>query len=143
MTARKKGLQQHKWRPFQEARAFVGNFGLKSVADWDAWAKSNARSENIPASPGRVYRGKGWVSWEDWLGTRRLVNQNRVYRPFREARSFVHSLGLQSKTDWYAWTKSDAHPQDIPANRNTVYKGKGWASWGHWLGTGRIATFII
>ena len=30
-------------------------------------------------------------------------------------------------------------PKDIPSNPNVIYKGKGWKSYGHWLGTGTVA----
>jgi hypothetical protein len=42
----------------------------------------------------------------DWLGTGRVANQSKVYRPFAEARAFVHSLGLESVEDWVIYRKS-------------------------------------
>lgn len=141
MVKKRKQNVHSTWRSFQEARAFVHKLGLKRVADWNAWAKSNVRPDDIPAAPHRTYRGKGWRSWGDWLGTGRVANQNQAHRAFHEARSFVHGLELQSKTAWSAWAKSDRRPNDIPASPDRVYKDKGWAGWGDWLGTERIATF--
>jgi len=36
-------------------------------------------------------------------------------------------------------SKTKARPEDIPASPSNVYKNKGWASWGDWLGIDRIA----
>jgi hypothetical protein len=123
------------YRPFQEAREFARGLGLLSSEDWNAWAKSEARPEDIPASPATVYKDHGWTIWSDWLGTRRRRGRQRS---FREARSLVRSLGLRNKDEWVKWCKSDARPEDIPASPHAVYKGKGWAGWGDWLGTDRI-----
>ena len=38
---------------------------------------------------------------------------------FSEARAFVHSLKLKSRTEWDAYTKSGKKPTDIPADPNT------------------------
>src|SRR5262245_12417369 len=63
------------------------------------------------------------------------------WRPFEEARAFVHSLGLKKKNDWKVWVKGGRRPKDIPSNPNKTYKDTGWKGWGDWLGTGRIASF--
>jgi len=57
-------------------------------------------------------------------------------RPFEEAREFARGLGLTNTSEWYAWTKSDERPADIPSSPNKAYRGK-WEGWGDWLGTGR------
>ncbi len=62
---------------------------------------------------------------------------------YKDAKKFVSSLKLKSKSEWYKFSKSKNRPKDIPANPSGVYKNKGWKSWGDFLGTGRIATFNI
>jgi hypothetical protein len=57
------------------------------------------------------------------------------YRPFREAREFVHKLGLRSVEEWKEYCKSGKKPDDIPVGANERYK-KEWKGWGEWLGTG-------
>ncbi len=131
-------LQNMVYRPFEEAREFVHSLGLQNSANWREWAKSSERPNDIPATPVAIYKDKGWVNLGDWLGTGRIANQNIVYRSFKEARAFVHSLGLKNQDEWVAWVKSDAHPNDIPNTPRYVYKDKGWVSMGDWLGTGRI-----
>jgi len=122
------------YRPFREARKFVRGLGLTSRNAWETWAKSGRKPENIPANPSLVYQSKGWSGWGDWLGTGRIANFNRVYRSFHESRSFVRSLGLQSKGEWTAWAKSVARPEDIPTTPARVYQDEGWAGFGDWLG---------
>jgi hypothetical protein len=53
----------------------------------------------------------------------------RNWRPFEEARSFVHSLGLKSKTEWDIWSKTTNKPADIPISPLLVYKNQGWIGW--------------
>ena len=64
--------------------------------------------------------------------------RRRVWRPFDEARAFVHTLGLRNQIEWRHWAKTPAKPYDIPADPYTYYKRRGWVSWGDWLGTGRV-----
>jgi superfamily II DNA or RNA helicase len=129
------------YRSFEEARVFVHRLQLKSRKEWSDWSKIEARPDDIPAHPPRVYKDKGWNGWGDWLGTGTVAVFNRVYRPFEEARIFVHKLHLTGKQDWVDWLKTEAKPDDIPAHPPRVYKDKGWNGWGDWLGTGTIAPF--
>jgi SAM-dependent methyltransferase len=123
---------------FQEARTYVHSLGLKSGDDWITWSRSNDKPDNIPGNPPQVYKDQGWISWGDWLGTGTIASYNRTHRSFDQARAFARSLGLKNQTEWRAWYKSGARPDDIPANPVRTYKGKGWISWGDWLGTDTI-----
>jgi hypothetical protein len=60
------------------------------------------------------------------------------WRSFKEARAFARSLRMKSRGEWYAWSKAGARPVDISAYPDSVYRDKGWISWGDWLGTGTI-----
>lgn len=66
------------------------------------------------------------------------------WRPFEEARAFVHSLGLKSETEWRKYRigklpEKGFMPPDIPSNPNRCYAQNGWAGMGDWLGTGTVA----
>jgi len=63
----------------------------------------------------------------------------KQFKNFKDARRFVHSLGLESAKKWEKYAKSGNKPKDVPANPSRVYKEKGWIDWGDWLGTGTIA----
>jgi hypothetical protein len=66
------------------------------------------------------------------------------WRTFSEARSFAQSLGLCNTAEWNRYRASGvpgkaARPADIPTNPQRVYNESGWAGWGDWLGTQRLA----
>lgn len=63
------------------------------------------------------------------------------WRPFNEAREYVHSLKLKNQTEWRLYSKGELSgyeplPMDIPTAPNVTYKNQGWAGWGDWLGNG-------
>ena len=137
------------YRPFKEARAFAQNMNLKSQNEWRKYSKGQFQGKpplpnDIPAAPNQTYNNKGWKGWGDWLGTGTISPNLRKYRPFKEARAFVDSLSLKSRTEWTKYSKGQLPgktplPSDIPVNPNQTYKNKGWNNWGDWLGTGAIA----
>jgi len=129
-----------KFRPFEEAREFVHTLKLKSREEWEQYCKSGKKPDDIPYKPSRTYENE-WIRWGDWLGTGRIADQKRRFRPFEEAREFIHSLGLQSETEWRKYCKSGKKPQDIPQKPYRTYKRE-WTTWGDWLGTGRIANQV-
>jgi 3-mercaptopyruvate sulfurtransferase SseA len=126
------GKRTGDWRPFEEARTFVHNLGLKSAKEWAAYGKSGNRPDDIPAAPQRSY-ADDWVNLADWLGNGKWTGD---WRPFEEARTFVHNLGLKSAREWGAYCKSGEKPDDIPAFPRQVYAGD-WVNWPDWLGNGK------
>jgi hypothetical protein len=50
----------------------------------------------------------------------------------------VRGLGLKGTKEWWAWSKSEQRPSDIPAHPERAYRNDGWISWPDWLG-GRVA----
>jgi hypothetical protein len=72
------------------------------------------------------------------ISTRIWENVARVnWRPYEEARAYVHRLGLESANAWRAYSRSNKKPDDIPVAVNIVYADVGWTSWADWLGTSR------
>jgi superfamily II DNA or RNA helicase len=129
--------QHRAYRSFQEARAFVRGLGLTSVNQWRALARSKKIPDDIPRTPEKVYSEIGWVSYGDWLGTGAIASTKLLYRPFEDARSFVHQLDLRNYAQWLEYSKSGSLPRDIPKNPARTYAGSGWVGFGDWLGTGR------
>jgi len=136
-TGRVKSGEQE-WRPFKEARKFARSLNLKSGREWKEFSNSEKLPQDIPKTPGSVYKGQGWSGLVDWLGTGNLSTSDREWRPFREARKFARSLNLKSGREWKDLTKSKDFPTDIPTTPSRVYKGKGWKGLGDWLGTGNV-----
>jgi hypothetical protein len=141
--------QNRVYRPFGEARAFVHTLKFKSRNEWNKFCKGQMPEKgslpaDIPANPSQTYAQKGWKGMGDWLGTGAIANFNKIYRPFEEARSFVHSLKLKNSDEWRSYCKGQmpekgALPADIPANPINTYATKGWNGLGDWLGTGTVA----
>ena len=82
----------------------------------------------------------------DWLGTGAIASQSRSYQPFEEARRYARSLKLSTINEWQAFCRGKMKfkgilPSDIPSKPDRVYRNKGWASVGDWLGTGSVANF--
>ena len=123
-----------KYRSFREARKFAQSLNLKKRSEWWDFCRKKKHPNDIPFAPENTYKNKGWNGWSDFLGTTR----SRNYRSFEDAIKYVHSLKLQSQTEWRKLIKSGRLPVDIPRSPRDGYK-KYWTTWGDWLGTGRIA----
>jgi len=136
----KRAQYKGNYRSFDEARNFVRRLQLNNQSDWQNYCVTGNKPEDIPSSPNRVYKAKGWKNLGDWLGTNRVGNQNKVYYSFEDARELVHKMNLKGRTDWRTLVKSGKKDEKIPANPAGVYKQK-WKSWGDWLGTDTVAVF--
>jgi superfamily II DNA or RNA helicase len=123
------------FRSWEKAREFTKSLNLKTKGDWLAYCKCGAKPDDIPAYPHQTYKDKGWLSMGDWLGTGRIAAQKKEYRTIEEAKKFIHTLSLKSRTEWRSYCKSGIKPDDIPSCPNKTYRGKGWISWKDWLGT--------
>jgi len=121
-----------KFRPFVEARGYVHALNLKNQGEWYEYCKSGKKPEDIPMAANLVYR-KEWKGFGDWLGTGTIATQSRTYRPFAEAREFVHTLRLKNQREWKDYCKSGKKPDDIPDSPDRLYRNE-WKSWGDWFG---------
>ena len=108
------------YRSFKTARAFSRRLGLKSHKEWVTFCKAGHKPSDVPTNPNVAYKEAGWSGYGDWLGTERVADQLRVYRPFKKARAFVRTLGLKSAP-------------------HQTYSEDGWAGIGDWLGTRRFS----
>jgi len=132
------------YRSCDEAKKFIQSLGLKSTDEWRAYCKGEMpdlppKPDDIPSAPNVAYKDKGWESWGHWLGTGRTANQLKEYRSYDEAKKFVQSLGLKTRTEWRAYCRGEMpdlppKPDDIPSGFERVYKDKGWKGIGDWLG---------
>jgi hypothetical protein len=127
------------YRSFKKARAFVRGLGLKSQSEWRDYTRSGKKPVDIPANPEATYKKVGWAGMGDWLGTGRIADQLREFRPFKKSRAFVHDLKLKSFREWFDYCRLGRKPFDIPSNPQRAYKNDGWCGWGDWLGTGNVS----
>lgn len=123
---------------FLEARQFVHSLNIKSNREWRNYCKSGKKPNDIPTTPARTYKNKGWINEGDWLGTGTIASYNVQFRSFFEAKKFVQTLKLQNEKEWREYCKSGNKPDNIPATPARHYK-KEWTSMGDWLGTRIIA----
>jgi len=69
------------------------------------------------------------------------------FRDFTAARLWARSSGIKSQSQWInhhrkALAGIEEMPADLPSAPERAYKNRGWAGWGDWLGTGRIADHL-
>jgi len=137
MYTQKRGKEMAKqFRDFESARKFVQSLGLKSVTEWNVYAKSPHKPADIPSNPQKTYKNQ-WKGMGDWLGTGNVRPKDKQFRDFESAKEFVRKLGLKNFEEWREFYKSPHKPADIPTAPNQVYK-KQWKGWGDWLGTGNV-----
>ena len=130
--------QNMEFLDFESSREFVRGLKLKGQLEWREYCKSGDKPEDIPTTPNRIYKNKGWIDWGDWLGTGSVATKNRVFRDFESSREFVRGLKLKGQLEWREYCKSGDKPEDIPTAAQRTYKDKGWIDWGDWLGTGSV-----
>jgi superfamily II DNA or RNA helicase len=139
-----------KFRSFESARLFARSLNLKSEKDWIMFCngklpEKGSLPEDIPMSPWVTYKGKGWISRGDWLGSQNKSKADRTWRTFSDARTFVRSLKLKKQADWIKYYKGGFSnlpklPIDIPKTPYNIYLGKGWVNLADWLGTRNVSS---
>ena len=76
--------------PFNQARQFVRGLRFKSVNEWQAYAISKERPQNIPIAPQNVYK-REWSGYADWIGTLGFGN---VWTP-RAIEAYLKSIARE------------------------------------------------
>ena len=127
------------WMPFDEARIFVRKLKFNSHDEFRKYLKAN--EINIPSKPWSTYKGKGWVSIGDFLGTHRRSNVGRKYKTFEEAKAFLKPLNFKSRSEWVKYCKDVNKPHDLPVNLHKTYsKHREWKGISDFLGSSYINT---
>ena len=135
--------KNHRFCTFLETRDYVRKLHLSGNTEWRKFAASKKRPIQLPVAPDQYYKKQGtWTNWSDFLGTDNVASNEIIYRNFNDARIFAHSLKLKNSGEWRNFCKSSELPKDIPSNPDKTYQGKGWTTWGDWLGTENISARI-
>ena len=134
-------MKINKWLPFNEARRFARDSGLKSEKEWCKHVKGKSIVFKIPYAPQFTYK-KEWNGWGDWLGTGNkkgtyFFHIKKDFLPFNEARMFVRDLNLKGLKDWHKYIRCKTNILKIPHYPNKIYK-KEWAGWNDWFGTNNV-----
>ena len=123
-----------KYLPYDQAKEFVKNLGLKGQKEWFEYVTSGKRPDIIPPAPYQYY--EEWDGFADWLGTTRM--RPTEFRSFEEAREFARNLGIPNMKEWNEFCLSGKKPVDIPTNPDVFYaKNNQWTNWYDWLGASR------
>lgn len=125
--------RQRKYRPLEEALAYVRSLGLKNWTEWRAFIRSGDCPSDIPAKPYTAYGDEYRKGGGDWLGTGHLRNSN--WLPYPDARAYVQRRGIKNWREWKAFSKSKKRPPNIPGDPYKYYRDKGWAGAADWFGT--------
>lgn len=141
-TKRARERKKHFWN-LEQARAFARRLKLESQKEWETYVlgerpRLGKIPEEMPPNPEEYYRGRGWLSWADFLNDRYtpVVVKNR---DFQEARAIVRKMGLKTIRDWESFRNGERSdlgkcPDDIPVWPPHAYRDKGWVNWNDWLG---------
>jgi superfamily II DNA or RNA helicase len=140
--------QLRAYRPYKEALEFVHSLRLKSGKRWDEYC--DGKFQNLITKPSDIPRNPTiypeFQGMGEWVGTGRVANQLRKFRPYNDAVEFVRSLGLKNVDEWREYTQGKfknlpSLPSDIPASPQGAYGDlfSQRGGMGSWLGTGRIA----
>jgi hypothetical protein len=128
------------WLPFQEARDYARSLNLDTFDAWRNYVKAKLLPKDIPGTPHRIYKDKGWVGYPDWLGTGTIDNRKKhsALPPFDIACIWAKSTGIEWFDEWKEVSKLGWLPFGIPKNPPSSYK-KEWNSWPDFLGMDRRA----
>ena len=72
----------------------------------------------------------GWIGYGDWLGTGRVADRVREYRPFKQARAVVRRLRSKSESGMERLLQLGKKPDDIPTDPSQTYAKDGWTGYG-------------
>lgn len=128
------------WLSYDDAKKIIHTLNLTSEKEWINYCKSGNKPKNIPKAPSQVYKGNGWVSMGEWLGTGRIAEYLKVYKTFEDTKILTQKLQLKSRIEWLKWWEINI-PNDIPKNPDMSYKNKGWISWSDFLGTDKLTNY--
>ncbi len=106
---------------YGDAQKFVREKGIKKYKEWRKYKKDH-NVVNIPANCEVIYKDKGWIDWETFVGTK--------FWNYIDAKKYVNSLGLKTANEWKQYAASDKRIDNIPSNPWQVYKEwKGLKPW--------------
>ncbi|MDA8628642.1 DEAD/DEAH box helicase family protein [Bacteroidia bacterium] len=129
-------LAKLSWRPFEEAREFVGGIGLGSRDQYLDYVITN-KIFDLPLATEKVY-GKNWTSWPDFLNTRRITESNKL--SYIEAKHIVQKYKFKTQHQFYKWVKKQVEYK-IPLSPHSAYENEGWTDWGAFLGNTKTRNY--
>ena len=60
--------QNRTFRSFKQSRLFARKLKLNGHLAWVNYYKVHTLPVDVPTTPNRTYKNRGWIGWADWLG---------------------------------------------------------------------------
>lgn len=121
-----------KYYPYEQAKELIQAECITSIATYHKWFADN-RPKKIPKRPDVIYLGKGWVTWNIFLGNKNPFSHGKKdYIPYDDAKRHSRSLGFNSAQQWKQYCREGKCPPNIPHRPDYYYKT--WFTWRDWLG---------
>ena len=76
-----------KYLSYEDARKKILLLKLDSIDSWRKYAFSNYLGAGIPDSPDVVYYGRGWVSYNHWLG---ITEKTKIKKITKEKKTKIN-----------------------------------------------------
>jgi predicted RecB family nuclease len=125
--------QKKKKLSYEQTKTYIQAIGIRSWQEYMNWSVSGERPLNIPAAPDKAYFE--FEGWGKFLGTDRVANQNKEFWGYEEAKKFIATLNIRSKSQFIALCKNDSLPGEIPRDPAVHYKRKKvWKSYNDFFG---------
>jgi hypothetical protein len=120
---------------YESAQKILKENDITSNAKFRIFKKRDDFPDDFPPNPPGFYKNiwKAKGGWGGFCSTGYVSNAVREYMKFIEARDYAHSIKLYGKDEWFAETKKDSFPKNIPSAVNNVYKDE-WKGWADFLG---------
>jgi len=129
--------QFRKYKSYKNAKAFVKKLNLKTQKEWQEYAVSGKRPDDIPSNPSNKYKKTGeWKGNGDWIGSDHISSKTRSEArwSFEKARKHVRRMNFKSLVEYRSYVLSEDGPLGLPVNLHRAYKGKGWKGSDDFLG---------
>jgi len=55
--------KKRKFRSFKKAREYAKSLNLNNFSEWVEYYKSKKIPNDVPTTPNRTYKNKGWIGW--------------------------------------------------------------------------------
>ena len=72
-------MAKFNFKSYDDCCHYVRQLNLTCVREWWGYARSGERPTDIPSKPNEFYKGKGWVTWNDFLGSTNKQGGNHKY----------------------------------------------------------------
>ena len=118
---------------YDEAKKIIQKLEIKTTLEFRNKSKQKEIPINVPKRPDLYFKGKGWISWSDFLNKNIISNKNKTFLEYEKAINFVKKLDINSNSEWIKYCSTENKPSNIPSNPDVFYKNNGWISWYEWL----------